>query len=226
MAVTYVALVQHPELTPRLLPAGMIDRVVDGAHRDSLGNHAYIATKSFERPLLASRIISNNVQITYSVFALGVTAGIMTMLLLIFNGMSIGAGFAAYANHGIFHQIGGFVIAHSVLELSSICIAAGGGLLLGAAILVPGARTRREALVTNGRRAVRLLAATTLMLMAAGTIEGLVSPRTDVPLDVKIGIAAATAVLLAFWFSRGRGEGRGLPEEMFAYSEPRALISR
>ncbi|MFI5242437.1 MAG: stage II sporulation protein M [Gemmatimonadales bacterium] len=226
MAVTFEALVAHPELTPRLLPAGMIDRVVDGAHRDSVGNHAYIATKSFERPLMASGIISNNVQITYAAFALGVTAGIMTLLLLIFNGMSIGAGFAAYANHGIFHQIGGFVIAHGVLELSAICIAAGGGFLLAAAILVPGARTRREALVVNGRRAVRLIAATTLMLLAAGTIEGLISPRTDVPVGVKIGIAAATAVLLAFWFSLGRGEGREAPEEMFAYSEPRALSSR
>lgn len=226
MAITFGALVRHPGLTPRLLPAAMIDRVVDGAHRDSLGNHAYIATKDFERPVMASGIISNNVQITYGAFAFGVTAGVMTMLLLIFNGMSIGAGFAVYANHGIFHQIGGFVIAHGVLELSAICLAAGGGFLLGAAILVPGARTRREALVINGRRALRLLSATTLMLIAAGTIEGLVSPRTDIPVGVKIGVAAATAVLLAFWFSRGRGDVTEAPEEMFAYSEPRALSSR
>lgn len=226
MAISFGAVVRHPELTPRLLPAGMIDRVVDGAHRDSLGNRAYIATKSFERPLLASGIISNNVQVTYAAFAFGIAAGVLTMLMLIINGMGIGAGFAVYANYGIFHQIGGFVIAHSVLELSAICIAAGGGFLLGTAILVPGPRTRREALVINARRALRLLAATTLMLIAAGTIEGLISPRTDIPIAVKIGVAAATAILLAFWFSRGRGDVAQAPEEMFAYSEPRALSSR
>lgn len=226
MAITFGTIVRHPALISRLLPAGMIDRVVDGAHRDSLGDHTYIETKDFERPMLASRIISNNVQITYGAFAFGITAGLGTILLLIFNGMSIGAGFAIYANYGIFHQIGGFVIAHGVLELSAICIAGGGGFLLAAAILVPGARTRREALVINGRRALRLLAATTLMLMAAGAIEGLVSPRQDIPVSVKIGVAAATALLLAFWFSRGRGEVAQAPEEMFAYSEPRALSSR
>ena len=226
MAITYGTIVRHPPLVLRLMPAGMIDRVVDGAHRDSLGDHSYIETKDFERPMLASHIISNNVQITYGAFALGITAGLGTILLLIFNGMSIGAGFAIYANHGIFHQIGGFVIAHGVLELSAICMAGGGGFLLAAAILVPGARTRREALVINGRRALRLLAATTLMLMAAGTIEGLISPRQDIPITVKIGIAAATALLLTFWFSRGRGEVAQAPEEMFAYSEPRALSSR
>ena len=62
--------------------------------------------------------------------------------------------------------------------------------------------------------------------MAAGTIEGLISPRQDIPVTVKIGVAAATALLLAFWFSRGRGEVAQAPEEMFAYSEPRALSSR
>ena len=226
MAITFGTIVRHPALISRLLPAGMIDRVVDGAHRDSLGDHTYIETKDFERPMLASRIISNNVQITYGAFAFGITAGLGTILLLIFNGMSIGAGFAIYANYGIFHQIGGFVIAHGVLELSAICIAGGGGFLLAAAILAPGARTRREALVINGRRALRLLTATTLMLMAAGTIEGLISPRQDIPVSVKIGVAAATALLLAFWFSRGRGEVAQAPEEMFAYSEPRALSSR
>jgi uncharacterized membrane protein SpoIIM required for sporulation/uncharacterized RDD family membrane protein YckC len=226
MAITYGVLVRHPALAPELLPAAMIERVTVGAHRDSTGKHEYISTKDFERPVLASSIISNNVQITFGAFAAGITAGIVTLLMLVFNGVSIGAGFGLYANHGVFHQIRDFVIAHSVLELSAICIAAGGGFLLGFAILLPGAHTRREAFVINGRRALRLISASTLMLLAAGTIEGLISPRTDVPFLAKAGVAAATAVLLAFWFSRGRGSEEEAPVEEFAYTEPRALSSR
>jgi uncharacterized membrane protein SpoIIM required for sporulation len=175
---------------------------------------------------MASQIIANNVQVTYMVFAYGITAGVMTLLALVFNGVGIGAGFALYANHGVFHLIRDFVIAHSVLELSAICIAAGGGFLLGMALLLPGARTRREAFVINGRRSVRLISASTLMLLAAGTIEGLISPRTDIPFAVKASVSAATALLLAFWFSRGRGDEEEPPAEEFAYSEPRALSSR
>jgi uncharacterized membrane protein SpoIIM required for sporulation len=155
-----------------------------------------------------------------------VTAGVLTILALVMNGMGIGAAFALYTNHGVFHLIRDFVIAHSVLELSAICIAAGGGFLLGLALLLPGARTRREALVINGRRAIRLITASTLMLLAAGTIEGLISPRTDIPFGVKAGVAASTALLLAFWFSRGRNDEEESPAEEFAYSEPRALSSR
>jgi uncharacterized membrane protein SpoIIM required for sporulation/uncharacterized RDD family membrane protein YckC len=226
MVITYIAVVRNPALERRLNPPGMIDRVLEDAHGDSLGKHEYVAIKDFERPMMASGIIANNVQVTYAVFALGITAGAMTILALVLNGISLGAGFALYTNHGVFHLIRDFVIAHGVLELSAICIAAGGGFLLGMALLLPGAYTRREAFVINGRRAIRLITASTLMLLAAGTIEGLISPRTDVPFAVKAGVSAATAVLLAFWFSRGRGDEQDSPAEEFAYSEPRALSSR
>jgi uncharacterized membrane protein SpoIIM required for sporulation/uncharacterized RDD family membrane protein YckC len=226
MAITYVAIVRHPELERHLNSPGMVDRVIEDAHGDSLGKHEYVPIKDFERPVMASGIIANNVQVTYAAFAMGITGGVMTLLALVLNGISIGAGFALYTNHGVFHLIRDFVIAHSVLELSAICIAAGGGFLLGMALLLPGAHTRREAFVINGRRAIRLITASTLMLLAAGTIEGLISPRTDVPFAVKAGVSAATAILLAFWFSRGRGDEEESPAEEFAYSEPRALSSR
>ena len=167
---------------------------------------------------------------TYAAFAAGITAGIGTVLMLVFNGVSIGAVMGLYATKGVFNQLGEFVIPHSVFELSAICIAGGGGLLIAAALLLPGARTRREALVINGRRAIRLVTASTMLLLFAGTIEGLISPRTDIPVAVKIGIAIACAVALAAYVSLG-GRGRGAagsdePVEEFAYSEARALISR
>ena len=226
MAITYIAVVRHPTLERRLNPPGMVDRVLEDVHGDSLGKHEYVSVKDFERPVMASGIIANNVQVTYAVFALGITAGAMTLLMLVLNGVGIGAALALYTNHGVFHLIRDFVVAHSVLELSAICIAAGGGFLLGMALLLPGALTRREAFVINGRRAIRLITASTLMLLAAGTIEGLISPRADVPFAVKAGVSAATAVLLAFWFSRGRGDEEESPAEEFAYSDPRALSSR
>jgi len=226
MAITYAAVVRNPKLERELNPAGMIDRVIEDAHNDSAGKHEYVSVKDYMRPMMASGIIANNVQVTYAVFAFGVSACVLTIFALVNNGMSIGAAFALYTNHGVFHLIRDFVIAHGVLELSAICIAAGGGLLLGMALLLPGARTRREAFVINGRRAIRLITASTLMLLAAGTIEGLISPRTDIPFAVKAGVAASTALLLAFWFSRGRKDEEESPAEEFAYSEPRALSSR
>ncbi|HEY9479112.1 MAG TPA: stage II sporulation protein M, partial [Gemmatimonadaceae bacterium] len=226
MAVTYALVVAKPSLAEELLPAGMIDRAEEGVLRAQRGDKTYVPVKEFERPVMASRIIANNVQVTYAVFAFGITAGILTVLMLVFNGVSIGAGFGLYASKGIFNQIGEFVLPHSVFELSAICIAAGGGLLLASALLLPGELTRAEALVVKGRRAIRLIAVSTLLLLFAGTIEGLISPRTDVPLWVKWSIAGACAVALLAYVSLGWRPGEEAAGEEFAYSEPRALISR
>jgi uncharacterized membrane protein SpoIIM required for sporulation len=226
MAVTYGLVVADPSLAGRLLPPGMIDRANEGATRARSGDRTYVAVKDFERPVMASQIIANNVQVTYAVFAFGITAGVLTVLMLVFNGVSIGAGLGLYASKGIFNQIGEFVLPHSVFELSAICIAAGGGLLLASAILLPGELTRSEALVIKGRRAIRLIAVSTMLLLFAGTIEGLISPRTDIPLWVKWSVAGTCAVALLAYVSLGWRAGDEGSGEEFAYSDARALISR
>ena len=103
--------------------------------------------------------------------------------------------------------IGGLIIAfiapHGVLELTAICIAGGAGLLLGAAFLVPGDRTRRRALVENGRRAISLVAGATFLLVIAGTIEGFVSPIPWWPLELKLAVSAVTALALYAWLRQG-----------------------
>lgn len=227
VGVTYHAVVRDPALVSVLVPPAMVDRANEGVVRARAGDRTYVEIKDYLRPIAASRIISNNVSVTYATFALGITAGIGTIAMLIFNGISIGAVLGLYATKGIIGQIGEFVIPHSVFELSAICIAGGGGLLIAAALLLPGAMTRREAIVINGRRAIRLIAASTLLLLMAGTLEGLISPRTDIPIGVKLAIAAGCAVLLLVYILFG---GRGMtdvePGERYAYSDARAFNSR
>jgi uncharacterized membrane protein SpoIIM required for sporulation len=224
MVITASAIVSNPALATDLVPPQMIDRAEEGVQRARRGE-GYITISDFERPIMATTIIANNVQITYGAFALGVTAGLGTLFVLLFNGLAIGAGFGIYASKGILSQIVAFVLPHGVLELTAVCIAGGGGLLIGSALLIPGALTRREALVVRTRRAVRLVAASTLFLLVAGLIEGLVSARPDVPMAARIMIASGTGVLIALYIAFGRGPEDEVAED-FAYSDARAFTSR
>ncbi len=201
---TFIATTRDPRLIDELIGPGMIDRAEVDAARARSGDARYIDVEDYVRPALASSIMRNNVQVTFLAFASGLTAGVLTLLLLISNGVSIGAAVGLFATHGIARIILDFVIAHSVFELSAICIAAGGGFLIAGGLLLPGPRTRREALVAEGRRALRLLGAATLLLVCAGTIEGLISPRTDVPFALKALIAGSSALVLALWWNSGR----------------------
>jgi uncharacterized membrane protein SpoIIM required for sporulation len=205
-AIAYTAVVRDPSIAPDFLPAGLIDRAETGLARERRGE-AYLPQQEarLSGPFLASAIMTNNVQVTYVAFAAGMTAGVGTVLALVVNGVQIGGALGLFAAHGVAHLILGFVAAHGVLELTAICIAGGGGLLLASAILVPGALTRREALVVRGRRAIRLIAASTFLLVIAGLLEGYVSPRPDWPDEWKYFISILTALFLLFYVTRGRG---------------------
>lgn len=198
-----VAVIQHPEVAATFIPAGMLDRAEEGIRRAEAGS-GYIEDPQVFRPVMASGIIRNNIQVTFFAFAAGITAGIGTALALLLNGVSFGGVIGLYQSKGILPLLVAFVAPHGVLELTAICIAGGGGFLIAAAILIPGMRTRRRALAENGRRAIVLIAGSTMLLVVAGTIEGLISPIPYWPLQWKLAVAAVTAIALYGYLRGGR----------------------
>jgi uncharacterized membrane protein SpoIIM required for sporulation len=153
---------------------------------------------------MASGIIANNVQVTFAAFAGGVTAGLLTVLMLVMNGISIGSMIGLYASKGILMLLLAFVAPHGVLELFAICVAGGGAFLIAGGILLPGARTRRRAIVENGQRAIRLIGVSTMLLLVAGTLEGFVSPIPWWPIEGKLAVSGTTLVLLVAYLRGGR----------------------
>ena len=201
--VAGVAVARTPGLAREMLPAGMLKRAEDGVRRARNGE-GYIDDPQLFRPVMASSIVANNVQVSFAAFAGGVTGGLLTAVLIIANGISFGSVIGLYVSKGIGRLLLAFVAPHGVLELSAICIAAGAGFLVAAALIMPGARTRRRALVENSRRAVRLVGASTLLLLAAGLLEGLVSPIEWWPLEGKLAVSGTTLVLLVVYLRSGR----------------------
>jgi uncharacterized membrane protein SpoIIM required for sporulation/uncharacterized RDD family membrane protein YckC len=224
--IAYTAVVRDPRVAPSFIPVQMLDRAEEGVTRAQSGT-GYIPDPQVLRPVMASKIIANNVQVTFAAFALGVTAGLGTLVVLLFNGVSLGGVFGLYQSKGIAKLLLAFVAPHGVLELSAICIAGGGGLLIAAALLVPGNRTRRRALAENSRRAMHLIAASTLLLIVAGSLEGLVSPIPNWPLWAKASVSAATAVVLALYLSGGINRQIIVgDDDKTRYNNPLDLISR
>jgi uncharacterized membrane protein SpoIIM required for sporulation/uncharacterized RDD family membrane protein YckC len=217
-AAACLGVIRNPALGQELVPPAMIDRAEHDAAQLRAGDASYIDVEDYERPIISSQVLSNNIQVAFFAFASGLTAGIFTVLILLINGLSLGAVLGVFANHGVGQLIADFVIAHSVFELSAICIAAGGGFLVAGAVLLPGGRTRREALVIEGRRALRLLTAAALFLIFAGAIEGLISPRMDLGFELKAGVAFVSALLMAGYVMLGRGAGATMESERTAYT--------
>ena len=205
MLASYAAVRESPARARAIMPAGMLARAENTARGDI--NASYIDVDGAERSAFSSAIVTNNVQVSFVAFAAGLLAGAGTVLILVFNGVLLGAAFGLYANNDVLGVILAFVFPHGVLELTAICLAGGAGLGLGSALLVPGRRTRREALRERGRAFLSLVGGAVLLLVVAGLVEGFYSP-SGLPAMAKFAFGGATALLLAAYFGfAGRGSG-------------------
>ena len=149
-----------------------------------------------ERPYFSSFIMQNNIQVTFLAFGGGMTSGLLTIWIMVFNGLLLGGLTGLTAHHGVGFELWTFVIGHGVVELTVIFIAGGAGLMLGWAILQPGLRRRRDALTLAAQEAVKLLIGCVPLLVIAGLIEGFISPNEQLHSLVKWGVGLGSGLLL------------------------------
>ncbi len=153
------------------------------------------------KPLAASGIMTNNLAVCFTTFAMGITAGIGTIYMMFTNGMLIGVIGAATWQAGMALQLWSFVAAHGALELPAIFISGGAGLEIARGMLFPGLLPRRESLALAGGRAARLMIGIVPMLVVAGIIEGFLSP-SGLATPLKFLLSSVLLVALTTYLTR------------------------
>lgn len=164
-----------------------------------------------EGTAFAAQVMTNNIQVGFLSFAGGLTFGVLTVLVVTFNGLQLGAvaGVAIGAGNGT--ALLRLLSAHGPLELTCIVVDAAAGLRVGWALVHPGHRSRGRALVREARAAVEIALGTVPWFVVCGLAEGLLTgPGIPVAGEVAIGL-----VLFAlFWgLVLARGAQR-LPREV------------
>jgi len=197
----FLLLRARPELADALAPPVMVNRAQEAADREARGI-GYAQSADQELPVIAAAIISNNINVCFFAFAGGLLVGLGTLWSLCLNGWELGLGFGVFANYHAAGYLGTFVAGHGVLELTAIFISGGAGLRLAHALIAPGDRTRRDALVLDGLVAARMIGMVVVLLAIAGTIEGLLS-ASDAAAAYKFGVSAASAAFLALYLANG-----------------------
>jgi uncharacterized membrane protein SpoIIM required for sporulation len=153
------------------------------------------------KPMASSGIMTNNISVAFAAFAMGITAGIGTVWMMLLNGLMMAVVGVACWREGMSLSLWSFVAAHGVLELPAIFIAGGAGLGIAKGLLFPGVLPRRDSLVRAGARSVRLVLGTIPLLVIAGVVEAFVSP-TSLPARMKLLLAGGLATLLVLYLAR------------------------
>ena len=152
----------------------------------------------------AGMIATNNIRVSILAFVLGITFGVGTVFVLFNNGLMIGTVIGLCYSYGLLGRIGAFIAPHGVLELTAIFICGGAGLLIGKAMLFPGLYSRTDSLRMIAKDAGGLFLGCVPLLLIAGTIEGFISPRTDISANVKVLVSVATLSFLIFYLFEPR----------------------
>ena len=156
------------------------------------------------RPLVGPLIIVNNVRVAVAAFAGGLTAGALTLYLLVANGAFLGTVLAVVQGYGLSGGLLTFTAAHGPLEISCIVLSGGAGLRLAWALLRPGDRSRRDALRLAGAQAIRVMLLIIPALGVAGVLEAFLSPSgAPIALKITVGVIAGLA-LWSYIFLVGR----------------------
>jgi uncharacterized membrane protein SpoIIM required for sporulation len=202
--VAYLLVRSDPSWYFGIIPESLSQGRDPSASADALRATLYDKHKDL-LATFATYLFTHNSQIAIFSFALGFAFGVPTVLLIVYNGLTLGAFLAVFAGKGLLFNAAGWLAIHGTTELFAINISGAAGLRIGSAIAFPRRDSRTEAVVKAGRSAALAMAGTVIMLAVAGLLEGI--GRQTVSDDLTrfaIGGAMLAGWLLYFYLPRRR----------------------
>lgn len=142
----------------------------------------------------------NNLQVLVMSFVLGLFFGIGTIGVLVSNGIMLGVFQYYFYQKGIFFESFLTIWQHGTIEISSIVIGGGAGLMLGSGYLFPGNYSRLLSLKLNFYRGMKLILALAPFIVAAAWIEAYITRHDDLSPALRLIFIIVNAGLIIGYF--------------------------
>ncbi len=153
----------------------------------------------------ATFLFTHNSSVGILTYGIGFVFGLPVVLMLLYNGMLLGAMTALFHERGLAVEWWSWILPHGVTELLAIVLCGAAGLAIGQQLVFPGQRTRLEALADAGRRMGAVVAGSVLMLLIAGFVEGVFRQVVQsVPMRYTLAVVFAIAWSAYFGFAGRR----------------------
>jgi uncharacterized membrane protein SpoIIM required for sporulation len=171
----FILTVGSEEWFSSLVPSGLEGGRGPESTRDDLLKHEIFAPwdgAAHSLALFANTLFQHNTMVGILSFSLGLAAGIPTILLMVYNGLIIGAFVALHYNRGLTVEFLGWLSIHGVTEFTAIWLCGAGGLLIADKIIFPDRYSRLQSLAIHGRIAARIGLGAVLLFFVAAILEG------------------------------------------------------
>ena len=138
--LAYLLIRSDPSWFYAMIPEGL------AGGRDPSASAEFLRSTLYERQknwlmAFATFLFTHNSQIAIFAFALGFAFAVPTVLLILYNGLMLGAFIAVFAAKGLGPNVIAWLAIHGTTEIFAICISGAAGVRIGMAIAFPGAST-------------------------------------------------------------------------------------
>ncbi len=171
-AIAYVLVSKNMDWFFSFVPENMMDTRTPAASYEELRATLYHNEGADGLGAFAAFLFSHNSRISILAFALGFAFTIPSLVLMLYNGTSLGAFFALFADKGLGFELGGWLIIHGATEIFAIILAGAAGIHIGWAVAFPGEKSRLDAAAAAGRTSASVMGGVVIMLFCAGLLEG------------------------------------------------------
>ena len=154
----------------RIYPPDLLERLMNSAaQRAEFLAHKPVAFGL--KSVFSASIFVHNTQVGLLAFASGILAGLPTLILDFYNGLTLGAFVWIFSRDRAWPLFWAWLLPHAIPELLAVILCSAGGLVLAKAVLAPGRQGMAASLRTAARPALQMVFAALPLLVVAAAIE-------------------------------------------------------
>ncbi len=196
MAIGIFSAAEDPQFTQSILG----DRYVEMTKENIASGDPMAVYKKSNQVDMFLGITLNNLMVAFRTFVFGVFFSIGTLGILLYNGIMVGCFQYFFIERGLFVESALTIWLHGTLEISSIILAGGAGLVLGSGLLFPGTYTRLQAFQLSAMRSLKIILGISPLFVIAGLIESFLTRYTEAPDILRLFLILLSAALIIGYF--------------------------
>lgn len=175
------------------------DQYVDMTEANIARHDPFAVYKQDNPFLMFLQIGGNNIAVSLRIFVFGIFGSVGTVYFLFRNGLMLGSFEYLFfsKNLGIASIL--VIWIHGVLEISSIVIAGGAGLVLGNSLLFPKTFSRLVSLKRGAKDGMKMAIGLVPIFITAAFFESFVTRHTEMPVWLSIFILVVSSAFI-IWY--------------------------
>ena len=206
-AVGWTIVSANPAALPAIIPVSMypptmLERLADSAQeRARFLAHPRLGLGL--KSVFSAGLFVHNTKVGLFAFSTGILAGIPTVLVVFYNGLTLGAFVWIFSRDRGWPTFWAWLLPHAIPELLAVTLCATGGLVIARAVLAPGRQGVAASLRDAAVPALQMVLAAVPLFVAAAGLESFLR-ESALSTAARFGAAgAALAAIVGYvWYVR------------------------